>query len=152
MPARPSGGCARERPTRCSATKVFLWASKEGKDGAKRQFWTALADAREGDVIVHYANGNIRAVSTVEADAVDAKSPEGLAGSWSEDGWLVRPDYRELDSPIVLASIPVDARLAQGARFTRDGSVQQGYFFPLSEQFVGRLAELFPKLGLPGEA
>jgi hypothetical protein len=126
----------------------LLWAPKQSKDGRSRALWRALEDARIGDRILHYANGSIRAVSTIAEEAVDAPKPPDLSGDWAEHGWLVRTTYRELSAPITVGELPLDWRVAQGAPFTKDGNVQQGYFFGLSPYFVGQLAERFPQLGL----
>lgn len=126
-----------------------LWAPKAAKDGSSRAYWRALEDAHVGDLVLHYADSHIRAVSVVEEEAVDAPRPDGLGGDWVEgDGWLVHTEYRELEVPLPLAQIPEDWRIAEQGPFTKQGSVQQGYFFSLSDGFVNRLAERFPQLGL----
>jgi len=127
-----------------------LWAPKIAVDGSSRSFWRALEDANEGDLVLHYAHGSVRAVGNVVETVVDAARPKELEGDWiAGDGWLVRVDYGELDTPLELGEIPNDWRVAEGGPFTRNGSVQQGYFFPLSDRFVRQLAERFPRLGLP---
>ena len=126
-----------------------LWAPKTAKDGSSRAFWRSLQDARVGDLVIHYADNHVRAVSVVCEEAVDAPRPEGLTGEWVEgDGWLVRADYRELQDPIPLSSIPVEWRIEEQGPFTKQGSVQQGYFFPLSDRFVNQLARILPQLAL----
>jgi hypothetical protein len=128
-----------------------LWAPKVAKDGTSRGFWRALEDARVGDIVLHYAGSHIRGVSTVTEEAVDAPNPAGPSGNWQDgDGWLVSVDYRELDEPIALASIPTEWRIAEQDPFTKDGSVRQGYFSVLSDRFVSQLAGRFPQLELPG--
>lgn len=128
----------------------LMWAPKRGKNGVTRAFWSSLEDANPGDRVLHYAGGSVRAVGTVAARAQDAAKPAGLGGEWSDDGWLVRTDYLELAQPLALSEIPQQWRIDQGAPFTKDGSVQQGYFFGLDDEFVRKLAERFPQLGLNG--
>jgi AAA domain (dynein-related subfamily) len=128
-----------------------LWAPKIARDGSGRAYWRALQEARVGDLVIHYADNQVRAVSTVSGEALDSPRPEELKGEWVEgDGWLVHTDYRELEAPISLSEIPAEWRIAEQGPFTRQGSVQQGYFFPLSDQFVNQVGERFPQLGLPG--
>ena len=43
---------------------------------------------------------------------------------------------------------PESWRTSEGAPFTRQGRVQQGYFFPLSDEFTSKMARRFPQLGL----
>jgi hypothetical protein len=128
----------------------LMWAPKTSANGASREFWRALEDARVGDRVLHYANGSIRAVSTVTETAVDAQRPAELAGEWERDGWLVQTNYSELPEPIALERIPSEWRVAERGPFTRSGNVQQGYFFGVSPTFVSHLASRFPELGLPG--
>lgn len=125
-----------------------LWAPKAAKDGGDRPYWRALVDARIGDRILHYANSHVRAVGTITAEAVDGPRPFGSDDKWQNDGRLVQAQYDELSPSINLSEIPNDWRIQEGGPFTKDGSVQQGYFFPLSERFVARMAERFPQLGL----
>jgi MoxR-like ATPase len=127
---------------------AVLWAPKVAKNGRDLAHWRALEDARVGDHVLHYANSNLRAVGTVTAAAVDAKRPFGSDEDWQEDGRLVRVASNELPTALHLSEIPSDWRVQEGDPFTKDGGVRQGYFFPLSERFVGLLAERFPQLAL----
>lgn len=129
-----------------------LWAPKTARDGSGRAHWRALTDAHAGDLVIHYSDNHIRAVSTVSDEAIDAPRPPRLRGDWVEgDGWLVTADYRELEEPIALSEIPIDWRVAEQGPFTKQGVVRQGYFFPLSDRFANQIAELFPQLGLGSE-
>jgi hypothetical protein len=130
----------------------LMWAPKKGANGSTQEYWRALQDARVGDKVLHYANGAIRAVSTVTATAEDAPRPEGLRGDWEREGWLVRCTYDELTEPVKLADVPVDWRTTGTPPFTSTGSVRQGYFFPLSEPLRGLLGDRFPELGLKNPA
>jgi hypothetical protein len=124
----------------------IMWAPKEGAGGSTREYWRALENARVGDITLHYANGNIRARSSVTNEAVDAPGPHELGDGWAGDGWLVRADYDELSTPISLSQIPEQWRIQEGGPFTKNGDVQQGYFFKLSDEFVAKLAQRFPEL------
>lgn len=132
----------------------FMWAPKAARDGTSRAFWRALEHAEIGDLVLHYAVGQIRAVSTIAAEAVDAPRPadDGEQGDDANgEGWLVRTDYRPLDAPLALNDIPEQWRLAEDGPFNQQGGVRQGYFFPLSDGFVNGLAQRFPELGLMAE-
>ena len=69
---------------------------------------------------------------------------------WTREGLLVRTRYVELAQPVALEQIPDGWRIAQGAPFTRQGAVQQGYFYRLSPEFINKMSERFPQLGLNG--
>lgn len=127
----------------------YLWAPKLTKDGQQRADWDSLSLARAGDIVLNYAKGVVRAVSTVESEAVDAPrpAPEDEA-SWNMDGRRLSVRYRELESPIRLAEIPSDWRVEESGPFDKDGGVKQGYFYRLSDAFVARMAQRFPILEL----
>ena len=129
----------------------LIWAPLAAKDGRPKHHWTSLRGAEIGDRVLHYANGSIRAVGEVLAPAEEAPRPAGLSEEgWTREGVLVQTRYVELAQPLALEQIPADWRIAQGAPFTRQGAVQQGYFYPLSPEFVNKMSEKFPQLGLSG--
>lgn len=129
----------------------LLWAPHLNKTGQPLTHWTRLQDARVGDRVLHYSGGSIRAVGTVTAEAIDAPRPPSFPNqdTWNNDGWKLSVNYEPLDDPIALRQIPSTWRTPSAGPFNAAGGVQQGYFFPLSEEFVGRLAAQFKDLGLP---
>jgi MoxR-like ATPase len=127
----------------------YLWAPKLTKDGRTRPDWDALTRVQPGDLVLSYSDSAIRAVCTVREPAVDAPRPTPEdEQAWTNDGRQVVADYRLIEPLIQLEAIPFESRLKEGGPFDRNGSVKQGYFFPLSEEFVQTLAERFPELGL----
>jgi hypothetical protein len=129
----------------------FMWAPKVARDGSVREFWRAMEDASIGDLILHYSDGAVRAVSIVADEAIDAPRPGAAAADRDREGWLVATDYRDLPAPLLLNDIPIDARIAEGGPFDRDGRIIQGYFFPLSDSFVNELAREHSQLGLQAD-
>ncbi|WP_156349624.1 MULTISPECIES: McrB family protein [unclassified Mycobacterium] len=123
----------------------FLWAPMLDKTGRPQHHWETMDEVREGDVVLHYSNGSLRAVSHVTAAARPAPNPLG-GEAWREDGRLVETQYKELNEPVAVAAIDESARIRQGAPFTVSGSVQQGYLFRLQGDFVNELALRFPEL------
>lgn len=123
----------------------FLWAPMLDKAGRPQYHWDTMDEVREGDVVLHYSNGSLRASSNVRAAARPATNPfDGEA--WDRAGRLVKTEYRELNEPVALAAINEDARIRQGSPFTVSGSVRQGYLFRLQGDFVSELAQRFPEL------
>lgn len=123
----------------------YLWAPLVDKVGRAKVHWESVARARVGDVVLSYAGGRIRAISRVMNQAIAAKQPDELAQRWNDDRRLLRVEYVDLD-PIELPRIPVDWRQSEGSGspFARDGSVNQGYLFPVSNSFLEKLADAFP--------
>lgn len=122
----------------------ILWAPKVGRHGRSFPHWDAMRDVRPGDVIVHYASGAVRAVSTAATAAIDARRPVDLPEDlWDGEGRMVRAIYRDAAAPIPLADIPADliSHEPSDGPFDRDGRVKQGYLYPLSDKLGQRLAE-----------
>jgi hypothetical protein len=127
-----------------------LWAGKVSRSGAVLEHRRALAEVGIDDLVLHYTGGAIKAVSVVTDEAVDGPAPH--TGSDERDGWLVRADYRELATPVPLSEILEDARKGEGGPFDRNGDVNQGYLYPLSDRFVNELARTQPALELDGDS
>ncbi len=93
------------------------------------------------------ANGEIRAVSTVEGDAYEATRPDPDADqAWENDGWRLDVAYQELASPVRLAAIPESERQEEGGPFDKNGGPNQGYMFGVSDAFASKLRNLSDEL------
>ncbi|MEO3761056.1 hypothetical protein ABGB19_22575 [Mycobacterium sp. B14F4] len=123
----------------------FLWAPMLNKAGRPQYHWDTMDEVREGDVVLHYSNGSLRAASHVRAAARPAPNPLGDQ-AWEEAGRLVETQYQELNEPVALAAINEGARQRQGSPFTVTGAVQQVYLVRLQGDFVNELAQRFPEL------
>ena len=108
--------------------------------------WESMDEVRKGDVVLHYSNSFLRAVSHVSAPTKPKTNPFNDAQAWGEAGRLVETNYQELNEPVALAAISEAARLRQGPPFTVNGSVRQGYLYRLQGEFVNELAKQFPEL------
>lgn len=123
----------------------FLWAPMLNKAGRPQYHWDTMDEVREGDVVLHYSNGSLRAASRVTAAARPAPNPLDDQ-SWDDAGRLVEAQYEELNEPVALAAIDEGARIRQGSPFTVAGSVQQVYLVRLQDAFVYELAQQFAEL------
>ena len=123
----------------------FLWAPMLNKAGRPQHHWDTMDEVREGDVVLHYSNGSLRAASHVSAAARPAPNPLG-GQAWDDAGRLVETQYQELNEPVALGAIDEGARIRQGSPFTVSGSVQQVYLVRLQGDFVNELAQRFPEL------
>ncbi|WP_158021313.1 McrB family protein [Mycolicibacterium chubuense] len=123
----------------------FLWAPMLNKAGRPQYHWETMDEVREGDVVLHYSNGALRAASHVSAAARPAPNPLDDK-SWDEAGRLVETQYQELNEPVALGAIDEGARIRQGSPFTSTGSVQQVYLVGLQGEFVYELCRQFPEL------
>lgn len=128
-------------------TGGFLWAPVQGRKGNTFAHWANMEKVREGDIVLHYANVALRAVSVVTKASIHAAKPDSHSGEpWEDDGYLVRSDYSEFASPIPLHDIPLDFREGEvGGPFNREGNVNQGYLYPAP---AGLLDHLVRTLGV----
>lgn len=122
-----------------------IWAPKQGKKGRTNAHWTNLTKVQKDDIIIHYANSALRAVSRARGAYQDAPMHDSLPGETGEtDGYMVETDYTEFSSPIALADIPLHLRHGKtGGPFTQQGSVNQGYLYPAPEEILPFLVRRF---------
>jgi hypothetical protein len=95
-----------------------------------------------GDLIVHYAFGEIRAISLVEDAARLAERPyDGERLPWAREGKLIVVSMEDLEVPVRLHDIPRELRSSAGtgSPFDRHGEVIVGYLWELQPDFVGWL-------------
>ena len=124
----------------------YLWAPIESKRGELAHH-LSMADLKVGDTVIHYWSGRIQAVSNITNEAVFSPIPAELANQgWQREGRLARVDVAILDSPVSLEDIPIEWRLGEARPFNRTGSVNQGYLYPVSQEFIVRLSGRFPQL------
>ena len=138
----------------------YLWAPVESKRGELAHH-RSMADLKVGDAVFNYWAGSIQAISTVTEAAVYSAIPTELTNKgWQRDGRLARVQVQTLGEPVSLEEIPLAWRLGQGSPFNRKGTVNQGYLYPVSDDFVSKLSGRFPQLadgmsiyrGMHGEA
>jgi MoxR-like ATPase len=125
----------------------YIWAPITSRSGRAMSHHQALRKVQPGDVIFHYAQGTLRAVSRVTEGYVEEQRPAQLSElRWEPEGYLVRTDYTELPEPIPLQDIPLAWRNFEGGPFTKQGAVKQGYLFPVTYQFAERMGAKYSGL------
>ena len=125
----------------------YLWAPVESKSGVELPHHRSMADLQVGDTVFHYWSGRIQAVSTVAVEAANSPIPAELASQgWQREGRLAQVDVGVLDDPVSLEDIPLEWRQEEGGPFNRTGSVNQGYLYPVSQDFIAGLCDRFPQL------
>jgi hypothetical protein len=133
----------------------YVWAPKVTKAGHPVAHHVAVSQLREGQQIVHYAGGAIRAVSLVTNAPQNVKKPDELTGdAWDADGYGCRVAYRVLDTPIERNEVP--HRSPSVGPFDANGDVKQGYLFKVQDDELFPLLEFLdskiPDLFVPPEA
>ena len=129
----------------------FLWAPKRNSAGRSQAHWDALTRARPGDVVLSYeaARSQLGALLNAELWTRRRRVSTSPRGRMKVDAST--SITRTWPSLFSLSDIPSRWRIDEGGPFDRNGGVKQGYLFPLSDEFVAKMAERFPQLGLqPG--
>jgi MoxR-like ATPase len=127
----------------------YVWAPVRDKSGRIQDHWETMRHLRVGDNILNYANGEIRAHSTVQQESAPSPRPDPDADqAWGSEGLRAEVDYEALTERVALADIPVEWRRDESGPFDKDGGVKQGYLFPVSDEMAAKLQKKFPQLGL----
>lgn len=117
----------------------IIWAPYVNQDGKTQHHWDRMGQVQPGDVIVNYADMQIRAISTALTAARPAANPHlGLTElEWQKDGREVKLRLQELEVPMHLKDIPEPLRKrwkSYGSPFNVRGGVNQGYLFELTDE------------------
>jgi hypothetical protein len=99
----------------------FVWAPQRTRSGGQLAHHVNVSRLRPGDVILHYANGLIRAVSEVSSPPVEAERPAVLPSeAWTDSGYLCEVQYFDLSEPIRKEELD---RPVTAGPFDRNGNV-----------------------------
>lgn len=119
-------------------TGRFVWAPASGIHHHEK-----MTDIHEGDIIFHYANGALVAISEAMSNWFHCPQPASLAGfGYGIDGYCAKVRYQMLTAPFSLdplrASI-ISSRAGIYSSFDSNGDACQGYMYALELN----LAKLF---------
>ena len=122
----------------------YLWAPQKNKAGNPEAHWTNMTRVQAGDVVVHYANTAIRALSVATASAIESDKPGEMANEpWQKDGWLVSVEIVDLSQAVPLLKLPEAARPAGEGPLTSAGNVKQGYLWEVPSAMAAALEQFF---------
>ncbi|MCI2185060.1 hypothetical protein [Bifidobacterium tibiigranuli] len=117
-----------------------VWSPHSKPNEADDQWhWKTMWEVKPGDIILHYSNQYITAISTALTTARPASNPyEDGSNSWDISGKRIEVDIHRLDAPIPKSEIPLIARqhaFENHGPFQQTGKrVKQGYFFPVPNE------------------
>ncbi len=123
----------------------YVWAPQRTRSGATLTHHSNVRLVSRGDIVLHYANKSIRALGLAKEDGHEEDRPGELPeNAWGKDGYLAQIEYWVLQNPIGRDEIPIEWRTSSTpGPFDVNGSVKQGYLFPLDGEFVDRMQERF---------
>lgn len=118
----------------------FLWSPKLSKSGA--DIYKSIRDAKKDDMIFHFYNGTIKAVSIVEKPYVEATRPHE-SENWTEEGYILESRYLIFNESIELSNYRNDVVNIINKNsefglmgFTSDGQIRQVYLSEISEELA----------------
>ena len=130
----------------------YLWAPIKSNSGKTFYHWELLSELKKDDIVLNYANGEIRFISKVLNEAIESKKPSSLKFESSDQlGRLVKVEYHPLKPPIPLklfAKELLDLNIDKGP-IDSNGSVKQGYLFKLNNDALSIIQKLKPDSSWP---
>lgn len=123
----------------------YFWAPLRDRRGAYPPHWRRMEEVRAGDIVLHYSDGFVRAISLVQGPPQRALYPHDRHGDYGgREGNLIYSEYHYLEPPVPrevaarLQSLPSTEH-----PFTSTGAVQQGYLFRFGHQALIELILVF---------
>src|SRR5690606_32653613 len=109
----------------------YFWAPLRDRRGGTPPHWRRMEEVQAGDIVLHYSEGFVRAVSRVQAPPRRAPYPDDTHARYGgREGNLIHTRYHDLHPPVPRE---VAARLENlprsGGPFTSAGTVHQGYLY-----------------------
>jgi hypothetical protein len=128
----------------------YLWAPQGDKRGRAWFYWENVSKVKAGDVIFHYVDGAIRAVSVATADG----APTGRVvreGGYTGKGWRANVEIHELAQPVAIQHIGprLQALNLEKGPINRNGNASPGYLYELPDDAVESIVEPMSLSGLP---
>ena len=126
----------------------FLWAPQRNRNGGPPMFyWETLREVEAGNIILHYARGNFRAISEVHAQLAsngwqgwsEAPMPKELPDAQDIAGWLVKCEYVEFKNPMPIETfrdLILENRSEKHSAFDKNGDVNSGYLYRLEDKIA----------------
>lgn len=119
----------------------YIWAPKFNQGGGTCHHWEKMLDVREGDIIIHCANGFVEAVSVAKGACFDAESPDELTEEqlWAKNGRMVKCEYTKIQKPIKHSDYKDTILKYCGVKyapFDKDGNGNMGYLFDLNRELA----------------
>jgi putative restriction endonuclease len=127
----------------------YMWSPKLNASGNHIRPYDLMRTLVPGDIVFSYANALLKAVGVVKSYCYEFPKPSefGAAGqNWSEAGWRVDVDYKELVAPVRTIDHISSLRPFLPGRYSplksESGFANESYLFSISKEFSLALAHL----------
>src|SRR5690625_3017531 len=89
------------RTFRHESANSYFWAPLRDRRGATPPHWRRMEEVRAGDIVLHYSEGYVRAISLVQVPAQRELYPRDSHGDYGgREGNLIYTQYFKLDPPV----------------------------------------------------
>ncbi len=127
----------------------YMWSPKLNSAGNHIRPYDLMRKLIPGDIVFSYANALLKAVGVVKSYCYEYPKPSefGTAGHyWSDAGWRVDVDYKELASPVRSIDYIENLRPFLPAKYSplksSTGHANESYLFSISKDLSLALAHL----------
>ena len=119
----------------------YIWAPKFNQGGGTCHQWDKMVDLREGDIILHCADGFVEAISVAKGPCFDCDSPDELTEEklWAKNGRMINCDYVKIQKPIKHSDYRDTILKYCGVKyspFDKGGNGNMGYLFDLNRELA----------------
>jgi hypothetical protein len=127
----------------------YMWSPKLNSAGNHIRSYDLMRKLVPGDIVFSYANALLKAVGVVRSYCYEFPKPSefGAAGqNWSDAGWRVDVDYKELTAPVRtiehIGSLRPFLPPLHSPLKSESGYANESYLFQISKDFSLALAHL----------
>lgn len=122
----------------------FLWAPQKNNKGQTFHHWTDMKMIRKGDIIFNSFKGKLVSILVAKEDYKVHDKPIGLEQTelWEKEGWIVKVEYYDLETPILYKGFMENILKLQGekyAPFNKIGRGNTGYLFRVTLELADYL-------------
>ena len=114
----------------------YIWAPLKTRTGLSVHHWDRMEDIKLGDIIIHYENKKIFAISKAKTTYYLSKNPFPGDLTWEQDGRKIELTLAEFIQPIRMGTdIKINDNLYKAQKeqkhfpFNKKRTVNQGYLF-----------------------
>lgn len=130
----------------------YMWSPKLNAAGNHIRPYDLMRKLVPGDIVFSYANAQLKAVGVVKSYCYEYPKPTefGVAGqNWSEAGWRVDVEYKEINSPVRTIDHIETLRPFLPSKHSplksQSGYANESYLFNISLDFSLALAHLLDR-------